>query len=410
MLRLARTSALLLLACPLVLGADLERRLVIAAKRGDMAKLHSLLGEVGQAPSERMLLLLMKLGVETPSQQIFLGIQKVFARIRGTEALTTFNRVLAKKKDFRYRTLAVMALGDIPAVETINLLVPFLKDKDERIKLQVAKALGKKSHRDSIEGLISVLEEADKVPGEFSLTIRQALYRLTAMNLATAEDWEKWWKSVRGQWETGPIDSGRGRTAPGFVKPPGSFPRFFGVEIYSLKVLFVIDVSGSMTELAKHHNISRVQLVKNELVRLIRELRPETRFAIIAFNDEIMPHAKSLVLSTPRNKARAIRFVQRLTPNGFTWTHEALEKAFSYQNANTIVLLSDGCPCKRGHPAMPTKPILQWVSRVNRFRQVTIHSIGFPQAFVPFLRTLALDNGGTYRHAGLPQDTWGPDK
>jgi hypothetical protein len=348
----------------------------------------------------------MKLGVETPSDEVYQDVRKAMARIRSPEAVAVLGKIAAKKKDARYRMLAVMVLGDVPVVETIKLLVPFLKDKDERLKLQVAKALGGKPHRDSIDGLIPVLKEADKVPGEFSLTVRRALHRLTGMNLSTAEDWKKWWKTVRGQWNTGPLDSGHGRTATSFVKPPGTFPRFFGVEIYSLKVMFVIDVSDSMTELAKYHNISRVQLVKNELIRLVTELRPETHFAIVAFNDKIMPHAKTLVPSTARNKALAIRFVRGLSPRGFTWTHEALQKAFSYRDANTIVLLSDGSPCKRGQPKVATRPIIEWVNRTNRFRQATVHCIGFPGAFAPFLRTLALSNRGTYRHAGRQDAPW----
>jgi hypothetical protein len=40
------------------------------------------------------------------------------------------------------------------------------------------------------------------------------------------------------------------------------------------------------------------------------------------------------------------------------------------------------------------------VERENRFRRVAVHSLGFRDANTPFLRALALENGGTYSLAG----------
>jgi hypothetical protein len=382
-------------------GAELEDRLAHAAQQGAFERIVALLGEVGPSPSDRMVRLLLTLGVETPSGPVYAAVRKAFQAVRREDSFAVLAKVLATQKDFRYRAFAATILGENPAPATVGSLLPFLKDKDRRIALTVAGALGSKPHRDGVECLIGALAEADKVPGEFSLVIRRSLYRLTGMNLATASDWAKWWQTRKATWQPDVGESSASPTSPpADVRPPGTFPSFFGVEIYSLNVVFVIDISESMSEPSRGSEKPKIDMVKEELIRLIHALRPETRFCVVAFNDTIAAHAKTLVPATPAEKARAVRFTRELIPRGFTWTQEALEKAFSYADANTMVFLSDGSPYKKNHAPIPTQPILDWVAQVNRFRQVTIHCVGFRDAFAPFIRTLAWDNGGTYVNAG----------
>ena len=52
----------------------------------------------------------------------------------------------------------------------------------------------------------------------------------------------------------------------------------------------------------------------------------------------------ALVRATPANKQRAISFVRSLTASGWTFTCEALRRAFRVEGADLIVLLSDGLP------------------------------------------------------------------
>ena len=360
----------LFLLPPAAAETGLERRIAVAVRRGNEAEVCSLLEELTPTPGVRMVRFLFRLAVVTPSERVYGCTRKALARLTGRKEIDAVASFLARKKSFDERALAVMVLGDLRDPSALERLVPLLKDRDPRIRVRAAEALGGKRKKESVDALVAVLAEADKVPGEFSAAIRRSLFRLTGMNLRTARDWAKWWRTFRKTWRADSPAAGSGRTAVE-VKPPGKFPRFFGVEIYSLRVVFVIDVSGSMDELVKNGNVSKIDLVKEELIRLVREMRPETRFCIIAFSDKIVPHARRLVPATPANKTKAIRFIRNLKAGGFTWTREALEKAFSYREANTIVLLSDGTPCKKGNPRIPTKPILEWVAKVNRFRKVT---------------------------------------
>ncbi len=379
-------------------SSQLLRRIIGAARQGDMARLSALIGEIPSNPSPKLVETLLQLGVRVPSREVYRAVRAALKKISGPEAIELLGNTARKHRDWRYRILAIMALGDVSDISAAKWVIPLLKDKNLRIRMQAAQALGNKPTRESVDALVEVLPEADKKSPEFSLAVRRALFRLTGQNLVSADDWAKWWRTIRPGWR--PVRfAGGGRTTVGDIKPPGNFPTFFGIEILSLRVVFVIDISGSMNEPVEGTNVPRIDLVKNELIRLIQGLKPKAWFTIVAFSDKIRPMSPRLVPATRTNKARAVRFVKGLKAGGYTWTQEALEKAFSYADANTIVLLSDGTPCKKNFPPIPTKPIVDWVAAVNRFRQVTIHCVGFRGAYAPFLRTLALENGGMYRHA-----------
>ena len=390
-----------LLVCVQLPGADPTTQLVTAAKKGDEDAIMGILRKkVGTAPSKELVETIVKIGVGAPNLNLYRATRKALAGIRAKESIKTLGDMAKSTKDYRVCVLAIDALADIPSPETVKYILPLLKKKDPRIAVSAAKTLGTKPHADSVEGLLESLPKADRIPGELSLAIRQSLYKLTDKNFRSYTDWEKWWKTVKATWKPPTEREIRGRTALSKVKPPGDFPRFFGMEIYSLKVVFVIDVSGSMTFAdPQYGGQSRIQLVKEELIKVVRELRGATRFCVVAFSDRIRTQSKSLMGASRSNKAKANAWIGQLSAAGATWTQEALEKAFTFKDANTIVVLSDGAPAKGGG-LTPTKPILEWVQHANRFRKATIHTISFPGANVPFMQELATGNKGSYRDVG----------
>ena len=378
-------------------GVDVGKQLVAAMKSGDGARIRALLAEVGAEPTKTTVEIVLRIGVEHPSHEVYAAVRQTLAAVRGAEAIAAIGKTLAQQKDERMRTLALFALEDIPVEAAVSHLEARLKDKDQALAIRAARALGGKPFKSAVTALVGILPAAEKMSPEYGLVARQALYQLTGQNIRVAEDWAKWWAKEREVWEPGLSDGGKGRSWRGF-RPPMPLPRFFGIEVLSVRVVFVIDISGSMEEPAAGFGMSRVQLVKQELIRTIKGLRPETRFTVISFNNKITPLWPSLYPATPPNIAKAAAWVQGLAASGTTWTQEALAAAFDIKEANAIVLLSDGSPCK-GAGLLPTQPILDWVERANRFRKVAVHAVGFREAFVPFLRSLAQQNGGTYRNA-----------
>lgn len=70
----------------------------------------------------------------------------------------------------------------------------------------------------------------------------------------------------------------------------------------------------------------------------------------------------------------------------------ALERAFQFQGATTIFLMTDGMPTDS-----TTTQIMQRVAELNRGRSIKVNAIGLgPDQDAAFLAALAQQNGGQY--------------
>ena len=183
-------------------------------------------------------------------------------------------------------------------------------------------------------------------------------------------------------------------------------PSFFGQELVSEKIVFVLDTSISMQEkdpLPKGtgngkksgrgtgvdsdgkkkesddelpDSRMRLRRVQKELKRMIRELPRSFRFCLLSFNRDVDRMTDQLVAATPDQKRRAIKFVEGFVPRGFTSTDLALEDAFKIPGVRTIVLLSDGMPFRVRNPIDPVQ-LLDHIEEMNRFEHIPIHTVGF---------------------------------
>jgi uncharacterized protein YegL len=124
---------------------------------------------------------------------------------------------------------------------------------------------------------------------------------------------------------------------------------------------------------------ARIERVKRELAKCIKELPSSVRFNIIAFSDKVKLWSPKLVKAEDSAKSTAIGWVSSLKADGDTHTDDALKAAFNDPEVDTIYLLSDGQPFKAGTP-VDVEPILEWVKSNNRFRKVIINTFGFENA------------------------------
>ena len=96
-------------------------------------------------------------------------------------------------------------------------------------------------------------------------------------------------------------------------------------------------------------------------------------------------------------KQRALVFIDVWQPQGLTNTLDAMLTAMSYDDVNTIILLSDGSPTVAGlGDIAETEPILAAIREENHFKKITIHTLGFKGSKVSFMKALAKENNGTY--------------
>jgi uncharacterized protein YegL len=202
---------------------------------------------------------------------------------------------------------------------------------------------------------------------------------------------------------------------------------FYGLKTSGQKVVFVVDISGSMegknegtlqdrmTGIAVqtsgnaignaiggslgafvgHQSTSEVTKLggaKRELIPAIQGLPETTSFSIITFGNDVKPWLLGMSPADAKNRNIATAFVKDLDANGGTPARKALEEAFKYPDATLIFFLSDGQPTDSS-----AADILARVRELNAQRHVVVSTVGLgADQDERFLTELATENGGRY--------------
>ena len=189
-------------------------------------------------------------------------------------------------------------------------------------------------------------------------------------------------------------DAVRRLTAPAVAKhgagPAG--PSYYGLQIHARRMVFVVDVSGSMMG-------ARLQTAKRELSGVLSALPDNAEFGLVSFSHQVRAWQTQLTVATPANRQRAIQYVNYLSAGGLTAVYDALETAFLV-DAEAIYLLSDGRPTYGKIVDLAAIPSA--VARLNHYRRISIYTIGIAPGLPgapldAFLKRLAEENYGLYR-------------
>jgi hypothetical protein len=178
--------------------------------------------------------------------------------------------------------------------------------------------------------------------------------------------------------------------------------------IRSKRVIFVVDVSGSMEArftTNRGETLNRLQFVQRELQSVLKEqLSAGTKFNLVIFSTGVQTWKPGLVEATPQSVQEAVRYVGALRQKGGTNIHGALEKAFADSEADSIYFLTDGLPTDGKKKA--NAAILGDVAAWNAQRKVVVHTVAFLMGHFktdnkPRSRELMLElaraTGGVYR-------------
>lgn len=275
---------------------------------------------------------------------------------------------------------ALDALGDLAAADAFASFEKALKARDWPIRVAAIRGLARLRKKESVDLLV---DRADKEEGRMLAEIVDALRSLTGKPFGYAPgQWKEWWTRDK---ETFTLPD----KASALVSSQSNMTTYHGVPVLSNRMVFVMDMSGSMSEVTGAE--SRMEQAKKELSRVLSQLNPASQVNLIFFDDRIEPWRKSLVpIKTTLKEAQAI--VARVAPRGQTNIFDSLEFAFTHKEADTIYLLSDGDPTA-GRIIDPDD-VLREIRRMNRLRQIVIHTISFGSS--EFMRRLAAQNGGQY--------------
>jgi HEAT repeat protein len=276
---------------------------------------------------------------------------------------------------------ALDALGELGGEDAPPVFEKALRARDWPVRVSAVRGLRKLRTAAALDLLVARFHEEE---GRIFADIGDALRAMTGRSFGNAPGrWKEWWAANR-----------EGFVFPSKDDPPpapeAGMTTYYGIPVVSTRLVFCVDISGSMSAQAEAGK-SRLDQAKAELLRALGQLDKDAQVNLVFFDDRIEPWHRQLV-GIKQNLKPAQELIKRLQPRGQTNICGALEAAFAHKEADTVYLLSDGEPTQ-GRITDPDD-LLREVQRWNRLRKVAVHTVSFGGS--PFLKALAEQNGGRY--------------
>ena len=325
-------------------------------------------------------------------------------RVRRSEDLIPLLQALGERGE---------AIGD-----GVGAVLAHLSHKDWAVRVAAAYALARAARPEGVGPLVRALGQ-EKAESRARDEIARCLTLLTGQKLGNdPEHWAAWWRANEAKVLEGTVELGKGRET---ASAKGDQGHFYGIPQVGRRILYVVDVSGSMevsmtnpkwvdgrAVAARDDETSRFDAAVKELLRATRQLRRDATYAVIFYASHASPLHDDLVAATPENHAKLEQMILREGPGGSTNIYEAMDLALRMANvhpdqkkgaatADSIYLLSDGSPTdpegKTEDPERTLKAVAAW----NGEQRVAIFTIGIGREHnAAFLRRLAEENGGAY--------------
>ena len=359
-------------------------------------------------------------GMKKARERARLDVLALIARTDSDAARAFLREQLAGERDPLVRAELIDALavqGDREI--TAALMERHLVDANWYVKSRAAAALARLRVAAAIPVLIARLELEE---GRLRSDIGGALTSLTGQDFkGNLTLWQRWWQ-----------ENGDGFEVPDEPTPQALLETaresagmtFFGIRSESRRVLFVLDVSGSMEfSMTPRNNpnddpgrpydfpgageISRLTAAKRDMIKALGGLRDGGVFNLVLYASDVWTwDDDDLVEMDSEARQDVLEYIDRIEAVGGTNIYSALLRAFeiagvesggewSEPSIDTIYLLTDG----RASVGLTVDPeeILAFVAERNRSAGIVIHTIGLSGAHDSYLlRGLAEQSGGTY--------------
>ncbi len=300
---------------------------------------------------------------------------------------------LARHDDRALRRHGTRALGFLPVEMALEPAVGNLRDEDWRVVSAAVDALLMLRHWPSLAPLIATGEARQDV---LRSEIADALQLLTGEGFGmNYPAWRRW---LGDQDPDAALPDAE--TAAAAVAALERLRReagdtastYHGLTVPRGGVVFVLDISGSMSARRGGGAESDYRRFAGALQRVIGGLPESSMFNVVLFGSAVEPWREELAPASPENVEDAVALLRRTTPNGGTNLYDALARALQMEDVQTIFVLTDGMP-SAGRRTAPGD-ILMGIAQLNRDRGARIHTIAAGSAGAGFLKTLAESNGG----------------
>lgn len=262
-------------------------------------------------------------------------------------------------------------------------------DKDSsqgwRLKAAAMKVLATYPDSRSIELLFEYLKS--KPEGKMPSLAARTLYEITNKDLGDeAKVWESWWKVNKDKWT--PTTWGYKINDP--QSKGKSTATYYGIEIVSDRIAFVLDGSGSMsgpvtvTRKSKGGSVvgpasqtmSFLERAKQELFRCVRELaqnNAKAKVQVIFFQEKLLTFSPKKMANARASLKPIEAFFKKVTAEQSGDMLLAVQTAMEDSEVDTIFILSDGAPSAGLHTIKAS--FLKWIEEENRFRSIQFFGI-----------------------------------
>jgi len=301
--------------------------------------------------------------------------------IRDPELIATVQRAIASNPQ-GLGPRAAETLGHLAGEGAVATLAPLLRrGASWQLSVGAARGLALTRCAPAVDALIAGLDGAR---GRVGHEIATALTSLTGRAFGLDPGiWSAWWQQHGGALQVDGLGDGRWEEPRAFRDRYA----FYGVEILSEAVVFVLDVSGSM---AGEH----LAQLRKELSGAIRAMPETARYNLIPFHDKAYPWSRKLVKVRGKGRKAGLEFAEKLQVGGATNMWDALQAAMADPQVDTVVILSDGEPNMGEVKGMGE--IRRRFLEQNRERMVLVHAVAIGMDS-PELKAMALLSGGSYR-------------
>jgi hypothetical protein len=425
-------AGLVLAAAPALAAGDPAKDLEKAANALDAKGMLKAIGELGEKGDEKSVQMIVTVALNadqlgdkkkhlSPEEvnEIFDASKKAIIQAKDPKAHKFVFESLKTHKDWKVREVLVDAIATKQGDDADDALVIAVSDKVSTVAGTAIRALAARRCPKAFDAIIAVLEKTEKKRDEPWLDAQSALVSMTGnKDIAKSADWKNWWKSNKETYDPKKVPTGTHGVGETVAREA---PKLFGLEVLSKRVVFILDVSGSMTikdtppENGKRGKsmepgdpgygdtpieCMRMKRLQDAMEKCIEQLPEDARFSIVTFSSQVIMWKQELVPANAKNKAEAIEFSKGMHAEGYTWTDTALERAFDFADANTFYLFTDGIPQRGKNPdgspqMIPHQEVLDKTIEWNRIRKVKINCIGIGEADPTMLAKLASAHDGT---------------
>ncbi|TET34350.1 MAG: VWA domain-containing protein [Planctomycetota bacterium] len=421
---------------------------LLRAGEAGKAQLPDAIRKVADDNSDRAVKLLLTVGLRVEDSAVYEATKSALSSITDPKGMKAIRKELERKSDknWRIKVILVEVVARMLGREKIRIISDIAANETKQEVLRaVIRACRIIDTKEVISPLIELVRRFEKLKGSVWMDSRDALFAITGgEDFDCAADWKQWWDGEKATWkkpseeDKEKEESGAKGESEGYRTSPRKAPRFFGTEVTSKLVVFVLDTSGSMKikdpgenpededekpdtrttadpkkkkqsggggkagkqKLPDHR--MRVKRAQKELIKCIKALDPNVEFNIVTYDSTTTTWSRSgLKVASAANKKDAIKYVKNFQPKATTHTDDAIIRAFKENpKADTLILLSDGWPTHKGDNS-DCKEIIdriwKFLAKANKFRRVRIFTFGFVDAHRAFMVELARKNGGKYK-------------